>query len=276
MAPAPTAVARPVAGPAPRPGRAAPQPVTEVTEQAEAPVREGAPERVPGPASGPVGGRAAARIERQAAEAASRKSGRRGGAPAAAPGRPGGPGGPTGPGRDAAPAGRGTPRRAVQLALATVVTALVVLGVWSFTSPRTEVTSARSPAASAPASSAAAVSDPASSAAASPSRSAPPAGPVRAPITVLNSTKITGLAAAVGDQFSAGGWQVNQPGAYSAADVAVTTVFFAEGNPVQQEAANQLIAQFPNVTGGPAPRFFDIPGTPDPGLVVIVTGDWRP
>jgi hypothetical protein len=227
-----------------------------------------------------VGGRAAARLERQAAEAAARKSGRRGGGAAGASTRPGGPGGPTGPGRDGAPAGpagRGTPRRAVQLALATVVTALVVLGVWSFTSPRTEVTSARSPAAtSAPASSATPASAPAPSAAASPSRSAPPAGPVRAPITVLNSTKVAGLAAAVGDQFSAGGWQLNQPGAYSASDVAVTTVFFTEGDPVQQEAANQLIAQFPKVTGGPAPRFFDIPGTPNPGLVVIVTGDWRP
>jgi hypothetical protein len=227
-----------------------------------------------------VGGRAAARLERQAAEAAARKSGRRGSAATGAPARPGGPGGPTGPGRDAAPAnpaGRGTPRRTVQLALATVVTALVVLGVWSFTSPRTEVLSAQSPTAtSAPASSAAPVSDPSPSAGAPPSESAPPAGPVRAPITVLNSTKIAGLAGKVGDQFSAGGWQVNQPGAYSAADVAVTTVFFAEGDPVQQEAANQLIAQFPDITGGPAPRFFDIPGMPDPGLVVIVTGDWRP
>jgi NADPH-dependent 2,4-dienoyl-CoA reductase/sulfur reductase-like enzyme len=99
---------------------------------------------------------------------------------------------------------------------------------------------------------------------------------VRAPITVLNATKISGLAAAVGNQLSTGGWQVNQPGSYAAGDVALSTVYFTEGNAVQQEAANQLMAQFPGLTGGPAPRFFDVPGAPDPGLVVILTGDWRP
>ncbi len=98
---------------------------------------------------------------------------------------------------------------------------------------------------------------------------------MRAPVTVLNSTKITGLAGSIGEQFSAEGWEVREPGAYSAADVAVTTVYYTEGDADQQEAANQLIESFPDVSG-PAPRFFDIPGVPDPGLVVIATGSWQP
>ncbi|SDX71508.1 LytR cell envelope-related transcriptional attenuator [Modestobacter sp. DSM 44400] len=248
-------------------------------EPAEAPVHEGAPARVPGPGSGPVGGRAAARLERQAAEAAARKGGRRGSTAAGPLARPGGPPAPpSGSEREAATdgqRGRGAPRRAVQLVLATVVVALAVLGVWSFTSPRTEETSARTPAATgAPPSSAAAPAVEATpSAEATPSV---PAGPVRAPITVLNSTRITGLAADIGDQFSVGGWQVNEPGAYGAADVAITTVYYTAGNSVQQDAANQLREQFPDLAGGPAERFFDVPGVPDPGLVVVVTGDWRP
>ena len=291
--PAPAPAARPGRTPAAAPDRRGPAAERETTalpplawddEPGEAPLREGAPERVPGPVSGPVGGRAAARLERQAAEAAARKGGRRGstaagrpahpGAPPAPPAPPAGPDREPGPGRQR---GQGVPRRTVQLALATVVVALVVLGVWSFTSPRTQETSAQTPAATAaPTSSAAPSAEASPSLEATPSVPAPPAGPVRAPITVLNSTKITGLAADGGARFSAGGWQVDQTGSYGAADVAVTTVYFTEGDPVQQEAANQLMAQFPDLTGGPAPRFFDVPDAADPGLVVVVTGDWRP
>jgi hypothetical protein len=164
-----------------------------------------------------------------------------------------------------------------------VVVALVVLGVWSFTSPRTQETSAQTPTAPTAAASPVAASpvaeppvaaDPALEA--TPPEATAPAGPVKAPITVLNSTRITGLAAAVGSRFSAGGWQVNEPLPYRGTDVAVTTVFYTEGDPVQEEAANQLVAQFPDITGGPTVRFFDVAGVADPGLVVVVTGDWRP
>lgn len=234
----------------------------------------GVPELVAGPPSGPVGGRAAARLERQAAEAAQRRSGRRGGSASGEGGRRSVPVAPVGSGEDTPRPG--TPRRAVQLVLATVVVALVVLGVWSFTSPQTQEAATQSPAGtSAPASGTAPAVDAGPSAEVAPTGPAVPAGPVRAPVTVLNSTRITGLAAAIGDQFVAGGWQVNTLGAYGAADVAATTVYFTEGDVVQQEAANQLIAQFPDVSG-PAPRFFEIPDTPDPGIVVIATGNWRP
>jgi LytR cell envelope-related transcriptional attenuator len=251
-----------------------------------------APARVAGPASGPVGGRAAARLQRQAAEAAARKGGRRGspssGAQPAVRARTDGSGQasrPPGPGHATRAAGdpaTGTPRRAVQLLLATVVVALVVLGVWSFTSPRTHETSAESPAdvtataSPGPPVEAAPSVEATPSAAAEPSQAPAPEATARAPITVLNATKVTGLAAAIGGRFADGGWEVNAPGAYSGTDIAVTTVFYTEGDAAQQQAAAELMAEFPDIVGGPAPRFFDIMGLDDPGLVVVATGDWQP
>ena len=139
----------------------------------------------------------------------------------------------------------------------------------------TQETSAQTPAtSSAPATTTAAA--PAQDSAAPSAPVAPvPASPVRAPITVLNSTKITGLAADVGDQFTAGGWAVAGTGKSPVSDVATTTVYFTEGDTVGQQAAAQLIEQFPDVTG-PVPRYFQVPGVPDPGLVVVVTGNWKP
>jgi hypothetical protein len=177
--------------------------------------------------------------------------------------------------------GPGAPRRAVQLLLATVVVALVVLGVWSFTSPRTRETSAGSPAdvsataTSAPPVEATPPAEATLSAEVETSEPAP-AGTARAPITVLNATKVTGLAASIGGRFSDGGWEVNEPGTYSGTDIAVTTVYYTEGDEAQQQAAAELMAEFPDIVGGPAARFFDIPGLDDPGLVVVATGDWRP
>jgi hypothetical protein len=104
---------------------------------------------------------------------------------------------------------------------------------------------------------------------------APPVGPVRAPITVLNSTSITGLAADLGDQFSGGGWTVAGTAQSPVTDVATTTVYFTEGDTTQQQAATQLVEQFPDVSG-PVPRYFDLPDQPTPGLVVVATGNWRP
>jgi hypothetical protein len=102
-----------------------------------------------------------------------------------------------------------------------------------------------------------------------------PPGPARAPVTVLNATKITGLAASVAERFAAGGWTTLEPDTIEAADVAITTVYYTEGDTVQQAAAEQLVAEFPDVTG-PAARFFEVPGVADPGLVVVLTGNWQP
>ncbi|WP_369132599.1 LytR C-terminal domain-containing protein [Modestobacter sp. I12A-02662] len=280
-----SAVRPPASGPQPVRGPRTPaRPEPPEARAAAAPERPAGPpvgrgpEAVGGPASGPVGGpvggRAAVRAERQAAEAARRKSGKR---------TPSGAQGSTAAGRGPEPAGDqrpGAPRRAVQGLLGVVVVALVVLGVWSFSAPVTEETSVRTPAQSQATSSAPATS--AAPEAAAPEAAVPPVeevpapvGPVRAPITVLNSTTINGLAGDVGDQFSAAGWEVRGTAAYTGSDVAVTTVYVTEGDVQQQQAAAQLIEQFPDLIG-PATRFFDVPGVVDPGLVVVATGNWRP
>jgi hypothetical protein len=272
---------RPTPGPARRSAdgvRSGPLPA-QPAARAAAPARPAdrwndAPPPVAGPASGPVGGRAAARLERQAAEAAARKSGRRGNVAAGAPPAP--PRRAPAVERDAEPAG--APRRTVQFALAMVVVALVVLGVWTFTSPRAQEASSGSqagtaeqvtptePSAGAPA---------APSAEVAPSVPAAPPVPARAPVTVLNSTSVTGLAASIAEQIGAGGWETLEPGEYPGTDVAITTVYYTEGDAVQQAAAGQLVAQFPDIIG-PAVRFFEVPGVADPGLVVIATGNWQP
>jgi hypothetical protein len=222
----------------------------------------------------PVGGRAAARLERQASEAARKKSGKRAGPVAdVAPGSPG---------RDAAaPAeadtgGRRAPRRVVQGLVAVVVVAVGLLGFWSFQSPGTDETSAQSPVSS----SAPATTEPTApvqETAAPTAEVTPPApvGPVRAPITVLNSTGINGLAGDLGDAFTGGGWEVTATAESPVQDVATTTVYYTEGDAVQQQAAQQLIDQFPDVYG-PVARYFDVPDQPTPGLVVVATGNWRP
>ncbi|MCZ2825306.1 MULTISPECIES: LytR C-terminal domain-containing protein [unclassified Modestobacter] len=256
----------------------APTPTPAVPRRADVrtPPAEPAPEQ--GPPSGParravdvpVGGRAAARQERQAAEAARKKDGRRTAPPArpeAAPAR-------SGPGRgdlhtDEVPRG---PRRGVQGLLAVVVLTLVVLGVWTFTGPGTEETSAQTPV---PTASEAAVTPVPESVPAPEAVSAEPVGAVFAPVTVLNSTSITGLAGSIGDQFAAAGWEVIGTAGSPVSDVATTTVYYSEGDTVQQQAAAQLVEQFPDVTG-PVARYFEVPGVADPGLVVVATGNWRP
>jgi hypothetical protein len=44
---------------------------------------------------------------------------------------------------------------------------------------------------------------------------------------------------------------------------------------VQQQAATQLVEQFPDVSG-PAPRYFELDEGASDGLVVVTTGNWRP
>ena len=96
------------------------------------------------------------------------------------------------------------------------------------------------------------------------------------PVTVLNSTEITGLAAKIADAVVAAGWESPGVGAYTAGDVAASTVFFTEGDENQRQAAVQLMEQFPQLQG-PAPRFFELPAdVTAPGLVVVATGDWQP
>jgi LytR cell envelope-related transcriptional attenuator len=222
---------------------------------------EDVPAPVPGPGTGPVGGRAAERAERQAADAVRRKAEKRGGSAVAVleedePRRP---------------------RRVLTGLLAMTVVALGVLGVYSYVSPETAETAARTPAS--PSSVAPVVTDVGSL----PSLPTTPVevepidvSPVRVPVSVLNSTGINGLAATFAASIAANGWETPDVGAYSAGDVATSTVFFAEGDENQRVAALQLIEQFPQLQG-PTPRFFEVPADVQaPGLVVVAAGDWQP
>jgi hypothetical protein len=162
--------------------------------------------------------------------------------------------------------------------VAMTVVALGVLGVYSFVSPETKETAAQTTTAT-PGTTAPAVPDVDSL----PALPTDPivveptvAAPVRVPVTVLNSTNITGLAAKVAASVAAGGWETPGVGAYLNGDVAASTVFFTEGDETQRQAAAQLIEQFPQLQG-PTPRFFEVPAdVAAPGLVVVLTGDWQP
>ncbi|MGY1812921.1 LytR C-terminal domain-containing protein [Blastococcus sp. SYSU D00820] len=171
------------------------------------------------------------------------------------------------------------PRRRALAVLAVVLVALAVLGVYSFTSPATQEAS-DGRAAAAPTTSAA----PAPPTAALPPLTVDPlppvdtapAAPVRVPVTVLNATSVTGLAADVAEAVGTQGWTSAGVGAYEGGDVPVTTVFFTAGNEEQRQSALQMVDAFPGLVAGPAERFFEVPGVSDPGLVVVAAGDWRP
>jgi len=173
--------------------------------------------------------------------------------------------------------GRRSPKRMITTLVAVAVVALGVLGVYSFTSPQTqEMASGRTAPASAaaPPSGIAIATLPPLSIQPTAVEQAP-STPVRVPLTVLNATDVSGLAGRVAGVLQGAGWEAPATGAYTGGDVAVTTVFFTQGDETQRQAAVQLVDQFPQVTG-PAPRFFEVPGQPTPGLVVIVTGEWQP
>jgi hypothetical protein len=220
--------------------------------------------RGPGTGSAPVTGvgRAARRAELQAAELARREAAKRNGIPiveALADERP-----------------RRGPHRVTMGLVAMVVVALGVLGVYQVTSPNAEEAGSEAKAAT---TSAPALADAPALPTLPPApvvEEAPVVADVKAPVTVLNATQISGLAAKVAASIAAGGWETPAVGAYLNTDVAASTVFFTEGDETQRQAAVKLVDQFPQLAG-PAPRFFEVPAdTAAPGLVVVTTGDWKP
>lgn len=86
------------------------------------------------------------------------------------------------------------------------------------------------------------------------------------PVTVLNNSRITGLADRSADRFRAGGWPVRATGNYRGGVVAETTVYYAPG---QLASAQRFARQFdiPRVR----PRFAGLPST---GMTVVVTRDY--
>jgi hypothetical protein len=223
-----------------------------------------APPPVRGPMSGPVvGGRAAMRAERQAADMARRKREKQTGSAVAV--------------LDELEAEGEVrkPRRVVKGLLAMTVVALGVLGVYSYVSPETKQAAAQSPSTTAPA----IVPDATAPLPELPSTPVDTpveaATPVRAPLTILNGTKTTGMAAKASDAFVAAGWQSAGIGGYTGGDIAASTVFFTQGDETQRQAAVQLVDAFPQLQG-PTPRFFDLPaGVQAPGLVVVLAADWK-
>jgi hypothetical protein len=222
----------------------------------------------PGPVTGTVvGGRAALRAEREAREAArvAAETARRKAAGDLDDDRP------------------RRPRRLLKGLVAVAAVGAVVLGVYTVASPGTEETGATNSVTPSSSPTTAPTSAPEVTAALpeldtepSVAESSAPAAPVRVPVTVLNSTDIDGLAAGISEVIEAKGWQTAKPGGYPKDDVAVSTVFFTEGDEKQRQAALQLVEQFPELAG-PVVRFFEVPDVVEaPGLVVVAAGDWKP
>lgn len=96
---------------------------------------------------------------------------------------------------------------------------------------------------------------------------APPAQPAVLPVSVLNNSRIKGLAATAAARFRAGGWPVPVTGNYSGGTLATTTVYYAPG---EQASAERFARQFG--IARVAPRF---PGLPTRGMTVVLTRDYR-
>jgi len=94
-----------------------------------------------------------------------------------------------------------------------------------------------------------------------------PAAPALAPVTVLNNSRIDGLAARAAARFEAAGWPVAATGNYRGR-LARTTVFHEPG---QEAAARRFAARFPGVVRV-LPRTATLPGS---GLTVVLTRDFR-
>jgi hypothetical protein len=237
--------------------------VVEDDRVQDSPLDVQAPPAVRGPGTGPVmGNRAAQRAERQAADAVRRKAERQRGSAVAV--------------LDDEPQAR-IPQRVIKGLVAMTIVALGVLGVYTVVSPETAETSATSPAVASAGPEVTPEVDALPDLPTAPLDVEPiVAAPVRVPVTVLNSTEITGLAAKIAETVVTGGWESPGVGAYTAGDVAASTVFYTPGDENQRQAAEQLKAQFPQLQG-PAERFFELPPeVTTPGLVVVAAGEWQP
>lgn len=96
------------------------------------------------------------------------------------------------------------------------------------------------------------------------------AAPVQAPVvpvSVLNNSRISGLASRAADRFRAAGWPVAGQGNYSGGIIRTTTVYYAPG---QQASAERFAREFG--ISRVAPRFR---GLPTQGMTVVLTRDYR-
>jgi hypothetical protein len=90
--------------------------------------------------------------------------------------------------------------------------------------------------------------------------------PGHSPVTVLNNSRRSGLAAHVAAEVRAKGWSVAKTGNFRGR-IVETTLYYAPG---QSAAAAELAHRMPQVRRI-APRFAGLPGR---GLTLVVTRDW--
>jgi hypothetical protein len=93
-----------------------------------------------------------------------------------------------------------------------------------------------------------------------------PPAVAKAPVTVLNNSRRTGLAKHVADEVRAKGWPVRQTGNFRGR-IAETTLYYAAGQLTQAQALARVMPQIKRVR----PRFAGLPGV---GLTLVVTRDW--
>ena len=95
---------------------------------------------------------------------------------------------------------------------------------------------------------------------------APPVAPPKLALTVLNNSRITGLADRAAARFRAGGWSIKETGNFRGT-LTETTVYYAPG---QLDSARLLARSFSGLTRV-RPRFETLPGS---GLTVVLTRDY--
>ncbi|MCP2260588.1 LytR cell envelope-related transcriptional attenuator [Streptoalloteichus tenebrarius] len=95
-------------------------------------------------------------------------------------------------------------------------------------------------------------------------------GTPRPTLRVYNNSTIERLAARAASEFRAAGWQVDEVGNYPGGVIPTTTVYYRPGT-AEQAAAEELGRQFGIRV---EPRFDGIADA-SPGLIVIVTNDYR-
>jgi hypothetical protein len=89
------------------------------------------------------------------------------------------------------------------------------------------------------------------------------------PLVVLNNSTVQGLAQRARDSFTAGGWTVTSIG-NEQNDIISTCAYYDPSTPGAQQAAQQLMQQFPAIKRT-APKFPELPAGP---VVVVLTSDY--
>jgi hypothetical protein len=93
----------------------------------------------------------------------------------------------------------------------------------------------------------------------------------REPLRVYNNSLIRGLAAQAESDFKGAGWTVTEASNYSGGTIPSSTAYFRPGTG-EEAAARNLAEQFGLRV---EPRFSGLGGA-TPGVIVIVTNDYRP